>query len=269
MMLSKDAVITSNTNLFGDYYLLEVSAKGIGLNARPGQFFMLKVGAGTDPLLRRPFGLHKIVSPDSIKMLYRAAGYGTKLLTKMVKGDALNILGPLGNGFKVEKDTNHALIVAGGIGVAPMVALAEEIKRTRPDIHAACFIGGRGKDDILGVNEFRKLGLRVYVSTEDGSLPKKGYVTDPLEQYMSRFEAKGFGGWAIYSCGPTPMLRSVAAVAARHGIKNFASLEANMACGIGACMGCVVSVQDKEHGSQVYKKVCEDGPVFDAEDVVW
>ncbi len=106
-------------------------------------------------------------------------------------------------------------------------------------------------------------------STEDGSLPKKGYVTDPLEQYMSKFEAKGFGGWAIYSCGPTPMLRSVAAVAARHGIKNFASLEANMACGIGACMGCVVSVQDSKNGSQVYKKVCEDGPVFDAEDVVW
>ncbi len=268
-MLSKEAVITSNRKLFGDYYLLDVAAKGIGLKARPGQFFMVKVGSGTDPLLRRPFGLHKVVSPDSIKILYRAAGYGTKLMTRMVKGDALNVLGPLGNGFKVAKDTRHALIVAGGIGVAPMVALAEDIKNKRPDVNPVCFIGGRGRDDVLGIQEFRNLGLRVYVSTEDGSLPQKGFITASLEQYLSKFEARGFKGWAIYSCGPTPMLRSVAAVAEKHGIKNYASLEANMACGIGACMGCVVPVQDREHSSQVYRKVCEDGPVFDAEDVVW
>ncbi len=179
MMLSKEAVITSNINLFGDYYLLEVTAKGIGAKASPGQFFMVKVGPGTDPLLRRPFGLHKIVSPDSIKMLYRAAGYGTKLLTKMVKGDALNILGPLGNGFKVAKDTNHALIVAGGIGVAPMVALAEEIKNKQPDTHVVCFIGGRGKDDILGVNEFRNLGLRVYVQHRRREPPEEGLRDGP------------------------------------------------------------------------------------------
>ena len=275
MLLSESAVIRANDRIFNNYYLLEVEARGIG-KARPGQFYMVKIGTGTDPLLRRPFCLHKAVSDDVIKILYRAGGYGTKLMTRLVKGDALNVLGPLGNGFKVGGEVKRALLVAGGIGVAPMVALAEEIKDRK--IEGVCFVGGRGRDDVLGVDEFRALGFDVHTSAEDGSVGRKGYVTAPLEDYIvspspnplpSRERAKDFDGWVIYSCGPTPMMQGVAALAGRHGIKCYASLEANMACGIGACMGCVVPVIDREHGTTIYKKVCEDGPVFDTEDVAW
>ena len=286
MFLSESAVIRANDKIFNNYYLLEVEAIGVG-KARPGQFYMVKIGNGTDPLLRRPFCLHKTVSDDIIKILYRAGGYGTKLLTKLVKGDTLNVLGPLGNGFIIGGEVKRVLLVAGGIGVAPMVALAEEIKRKK--LECVCFIGGRGRDDVLGIHEFKELGFDVHTSTEDGSVGRKGYVTAPLEDYIlkhqmsqkasdlspspnplpSRERAQDFDGLVIYSCGPTPMMQGVAALADRHGIKNYASLEANMACGIGACMGCVVPVIDKEHGTTVYKKVCEDGPVFDTDDVAW
>ena len=266
MLLSESAVIRANDRVFNNYYLLEVEAKGIG-KARPGQFYMVKIGTGTDPLLRRPFCLHKAVSDDVIKILYRAGGYGTKLMTRLVKGDTLNVLGPLGNGFIIGDETKRVLLVAGGIGVAPMVALAEEIKKRK--LECVCFVGGRGRDDVLGVDEFQELGFDVHTSTEDGSVGRKGYVTAPLEDYIKENGGQGISGWVIYSCGPTPMMQGVAALAGRHGIKNYASLEANMACGIGACMGCVVPVIDREHGTTVYKKVCEDGPVFDTEDVAW
>jgi len=265
-MLTK---VVSNKNLFRDYYLLEVEGRGIGKKARPGQFFMLKVADCSDPLLRRPFCLHRVVSDDAVMMLYKAVGSGTKLLTRVLPGDPLDVLGPLGNGyFKVGKKVEHAVLVAGGIGVAPLMALADHIKNTRADVSQAVFIGGRTKDDVLGVKEFRRLGIKACITTEDGSLSRKGLITGPLEEYLAKNAGQKAKGWAIYSCGPKMMLMSVAAIAARHGIRNYASLEANMACGIGACIGCVVSVLDREQGT-VYKKVCADGPVFDAGDVDW
>lgn len=261
------ATIKDNKELFSGYYLLDIKAKGIGSRAAPGQFFMLKVSAGTDPLLRRPLSLHRVISKDSVRFLYRYVGRGTSLLSKLLPGDGVDVLGPLGSGFKVGRGVRHALIIGGGIGVAPLMALADYIKRERKDVTAAVFIGGRSREYVLGVAEFRKLGLRTYVSTEDGSIPRKGLITDSLDEYIHKYKKYGTGGWAIYSCGPKPMLMGVAALAKLHGLKNYASLESAMACGVGACMGCVVSVI--EGGVPVYKKVCDDGPVFDAEKVIW
>jgi len=263
------AKVAANDNVFKNYYLLELNARGVGRTALPGQFFMVKVGFGTDPLLRRPFSLHKIVSNDSVRLLYKDVGRGTRLLSRMVPGDEIDLVGPLGNGFRIARDVKHALLVAGGIGVAPLLGLADYIKHNRRDVTAVAFIGGRGKDDVLGIGELREIGVRTYISTEDGSLPRKGLITSSLDEYINKHKKRGTGGWAVYSCGPTPMMRGVAAIAKLHGVKNYASLEANMACGVGACMGCVVSILDKEHGTSVYRKVCDDGPVFDADTVMW
>jgi dihydroorotate dehydrogenase electron transfer subunit len=263
------AKILRNENVFRDYYLIELMAGGIGKAAQPGQFFMVKVGTGTDPLLRRPFSLHKVVGRDKVLFLYKDVGRGTRLLARMAPQEVLDVIGPLGRGFKVGREVKHALLVAGGIGVAPLLGLASHLSHNRPDVAPVAFIGGRGRDDVLGTGELRGLKVKTYISTEDGSLPRKGFITASLEEYINKHKRRGTGGWAIFSCGPTPMLRSVAALAMQHGIKNYASLEANMACGVGACMGCVVKVIDEEHDTGIYKKVCDDGPVFDADTVMW
>ena len=263
------ARVIRNDSVFGAYHHMELGAKGIGRKAGPGMFYMLKVGTGTDPLLRRPLSLHRVVSPDSVMFLYRDVGKGTSLLSRMIPGDSLDVIGPLGNGFTLGKDVRQALLVAGGIGVAPLLGFAETIMKTRNDVGVTAFIGGRGEDDLLAINEFRELGVRTYLCTEDGSAARCGVVTDSLKEYIEKYARHGTAGWTVYSCGPKAMMMSVAAIAGEKGLKCYASLEANMACGVGACIGCVVPIIDRKHGGTVYKKVCQDGPVFDTEDVLW
>ncbi len=268
------ARIRKNEELLEGYFIVDIEAEGIGLRkagrpAVPGQFYMLKAGPSTDPLLRRPLSLHRKLSDDSVRFLYRRAGRGTALLSRLIPGDEIDVLGPLGNGFPMPAGIKHALIVGGGIGIAPLMALADYISDERKDISAAAFIGGRSREYVLGADEFSRKGIETFTATEDGSLGKKGFITHILDEYIHEHKHKGTGGWAIYSCGPHPMLISVAAMAKKYGIKNYTSMESNMACGIGACMGCVIGVLDREHGSSVYKKVCDDGPVFDADDIVW
>ncbi len=279
------ARIRKNEELTSGYFLVDIEAEGIGLHeagrpaagrpAVPGQFYMLKVGQSTDPLLRRPLSLHRKLTDDSVRFLYRQSGRGTALLSRLIPGDELDVLGPLGNGFPIPTGIKHALIVGGGIGVAPLMALADYISDERQDITAAAFIGGRSREYVLGADEFRRKRIETFTATEDGSLPRKGLITHVLDDYIRehmRKDACGRStvcGWAVYSCGPKAMLISVAAMAKKYGIKNYTSMESNMACGIGACMGCVISVLDGGNGSSVYKKVCDDGPVFDADDIIW
>jgi dihydroorotate dehydrogenase electron transfer subunit len=262
-----DSVIVKNEKVFGPYYHMEVEAGGIGRGARPGMFYMLKVGNSTDPLLRRPLSLHSMVSADRIRFLYKDAGKGTSLLAKLKPGDALDALGPLGNGFTVGKNVKRALIVAGGIGVAPLLGLAEHIITHRPDIKVVSFIGGRGGEDLLAVREMSGLGVRTHLCTEDGSFARCGIVTDTLGDYINKFAPGGTSGWAAYSCGPRGMMKAVSSLCADSGIRSYVSLESHMACGIGACMGCVTSIL--VDGKPANRLVCKDGPVFPAEKVVW
>jgi dihydroorotate dehydrogenase electron transfer subunit len=263
------ALIKRNEELFSGYFLVDIEAQGVGRGAMPGQFFMLKVGPSTDPLLRRPLSLHRKLSDNSVRFLYRQAGRGTTLLSRLIAGDEVDVLGPLGKGFSIPIGVSHALIVGGGIGVAPLMGLGDYIADERKDVTAVAFIGGRSREYVLGTEQFKEKGIETFTATEDGSLPKKGFITHVLDEYISEHKDKDRGGWAIYSCGPKPMLVSVAALAKKHGIRNYTSMESNMACGVGACMGCVISVIDREHGSAMYRKVCDDGPVFDADDIVW
>ena len=136
-------------------------------------------------------------------------------MSRLIAGDEVDVLGPLGNGFSIPDGVSHALIVGGGIGVAPLMGLGDYIADERKDVSAIAFIGGRGREYVLGTEQFKEKGIETFTATEDGSLPKKGFITQVLDEYILEHKDKDTGGWAIYSCGPKPMLVSVAALAKR------------------------------------------------------
>jgi dihydroorotate dehydrogenase electron transfer subunit len=182
-------------------------------------------------------------------------------LSRRKPGDILDIIGPLGNGFSLKK--GRAIIVAGGVGVAPLVFLAEKLISLRAkssELRAEVLIGAKTKNHILCEKEFKDLGLNVTIATDDGSRGFKGRVTEALD-YLLRAKSRELP--TIYACGPAPMLKAVSAIAKKHKIPAQLSLEAHMACGIGACLGCVVKT------TQGFKRVCKEGPVFGSQELIW
>jgi dihydroorotate dehydrogenase electron transfer subunit len=226
--------------------------------AEPGQFVMVKVSDGIDPLLRRPFSIHRVPGAESgeFEILFRAVGSGTRLLARAHLGDRLAVLAPLGRGFRVSG--RRPLLVGGGIGVAPLLFLAERFleRGARPKL----LLGGRRDRDILCHDDFACLAVPFALATEDGSLGEPGLVTRLLEKELAR----NGGADAVFACGPTPMLAAIAGICARAGVPCQLSMEAHMACGVGACLGCVV-----KGASVAYLRVCKEGPVFDAEELSW
>ncbi len=220
-----------------------------------GQF--LHVKCGETSFLRRPISV-ALIQPDSPQdtaaLIFEGKGKGTRWLSRRRPGDVISVLGPLGNGFHTEPDGRY-LLVGGGIGCPPLLGYA-----VSSDKNTTAVLGFRSKDRVILEDRFRKHCKDIFLCTDDGSLGRKGFVdaqaADILEQ------DKAFT--AILACGPKPMLRSVAAVAARYGVACQVSLEERMACGVGACLGCAVKMSD---GSM--KHVCKDGPVFDASEVDW
>ena len=225
--------------------------------ASPGQFAMVKVTDGIDPLLRRPFSLHRM-SPEAsgeFEILFRAVGSGTRILARTHVGDRVDVIAPLGRGFRVSD--GPAFLVGGGIGVAPLLFLAETMlsQGLRPTLLA----GGRRDRDILCHDDFGCLAVPFRIATEDGSLGEAGMVTRLLEKELANCPQA-----TVYACGPIPMLAAVARTCAEKGASCQVSLEAHMACGVGACLGCVIQ------GTAVpYLRVCKEGPVFDASEVHW
>jgi dihydroorotate dehydrogenase electron transfer subunit len=245
-------------------------------SAKPGQFVMVKIGEELNPLLRRPFSIHRIVKNKAmVEILYKVVGKGTRILSEAKEGDFLNILGPLGNGFRIASDLNKAIIVAGGMGVAPLYFLAEKISEKKgSDI--SILIGGKTKDDILVTQRFEKLGGEVRIVTEDGSLGHRGMVSEILKD-ISILATTSFPETHCFTCGPWPMMAKVAKLAKKNKIPCQVSLESRMACGIGACLGCVIETkpwtQESNSNASIsqpcYRRVCKDGPVFNSEKVVW
>lgn len=237
---------------------MTLNAPEIAKLSQPGQFITTKIKeSGADPLLRIPLGIHR-VSKKTIRLLYKVVGEGTKLFAAKKKGEEVSILGPLGNGFKLEN--SEAIIVAGGHGVAPLYFLAEELIKKKKKVDF--FVGAGTKDHILCVKELKKIGVKVHIATEDGTQGRKGYVTALIEDYLKRVTRRVLHA-TFYACGPKPMLLSVADIAKKWGLSAQISLDAYMACGFGACLGCAVRAKNG------YKLVCKDGPVFDAEEIVW
>jgi len=259
-MIDMRAAVRFNEAVAKDLFLMGLAAPAILHSARPGQFVMLGLGEGVDPLLRRPFSICGRKDEDTLLILYRIVGRGTALLARLGEGVDLPCLGPLGRGFNPPEDGGAVVAVAGGIGIAPLVSLMQSLNR-RP---CECLIGCRTAAELVPLDGLVPPDGVIRVITDDGSSGRRGLVTDLLEERLGRKE-KPPG--LICACGPQPMLREVARLAAEAHVSCQVSLEARMACGVGACQGCVVAASAGAGGG--YLRVCREGPVFDAEEVDW
>jgi len=259
-----------NRQVADNYYKLSFEIPGAMGSICAGQFLEIRVANGTDPLLRRPFGFHRITKKGKAKIvevLYEVVGKGTEILAHKGPGEFMDVIGPLGNGFEYKDSAasnQQAIIVAGGIGVAPLMMLAEELK----GLKAIVLLGANSKNRVLCEREFKKIGCGVKVATDDGSKGHKGFVTDLLrtlpttnDQRLTTINDQRPA--TIYACGPNPMLKAVSQIAIKNNIKCQVLLEEYMACGLGVCMGCAIMTKTG------YKMVCKDGPVLNAEEIQW
>jgi dihydroorotate dehydrogenase electron transfer subunit len=248
--------VLENIVLNDDHNLLALSLPEGAGEPVPGQFYMIEVNRGNDPLLKRAFSFFRKTA-GGFQLLYRIKGRGTSLLREMKKGDTLEVLGPLGTSYPATADGQVPLVIAGGIGVASVFPfLLEQPGR------AVFFYGARSRAEILMLDELKGICKEVYVSTDDGSLGTKGNVVEMLGRYL------GDAGinpqkHVLYACGPHPMLKAVSKLSALWCVTAYISMEENMACGLGACLGCVVKTKAG------YKRVCKEGPVFKSEEIVW
>jgi dihydroorotate dehydrogenase electron transfer subunit len=260
MMITERFEIASNTKLAENTYLMALNAPDIVNNVTPGQFVMIRVTDGLDPLLRRPFSVCGLRKSDLLLILYRVAGKGTAILSEKGKGDRLSVLGPLGKGFVIPPDEKTSLLVAGGIGVAPLIFLAQRMR----DADTRMLVGYRSGSELLPMGNFALDTMEVRIATEDGSKGHHGMVTDLL---ANELEKDAIRLPNVYACGPAPMLKKVATMGFKRGFPCQVSLEAFMACGLGACQGCAVKAAPGQ--KHVYDHVCQDGPVFQNDKVDW
>lgn len=269
MIVDVAAEVIDNVRLSTDYNVLSLAAPGIAQAAGPGQFVMVKPGATIDPLLRRPFSIFEILRrdgrPAGISLLNKRIGVGTARLYEARIGDRIGCLGPLGRPFVPVRPPAEAWMVAGGVGLAPFVTLAEALKCTGATM--TMFYGGRSASDLFREDIFERLGARVILTTEDGTRSERGRVTAPLARLLS--ETPASRPLTIYACGPTPMMRAVAELGAGAGRPTFVSLEPVMGCGMGGCYSCVVPTRQRGDQAAHFVRSCLDGPVFDASTVVW
>ncbi len=268
MPTDSDAAGVANTRLSDDYCVIALAAPEIAALAQPGQFVMVRPARGTDPLLRRPFSIFEILrdasgAPSGITLLNKRIGVGTGLIYEAEPGARMACLGPLGHPFEPVESPTEAWMVAGGVGLAPFATLAEAL-HTR-GTKSTLFYGARRASELYYVDFFEKLGVEVVLTTEDGSRGIKGRVTVPLEQALRERHGRTV---QMYVCGPTPMMRAVADLAAAHNCPCDVSLEQVMGCGLGGCYSCVVLTKD--HGSAPhFVRSCLDGPVFDSRRIIW
>jgi dihydroorotate dehydrogenase electron transfer subunit len=275
MPVDVPARVLAHEALNPDHRLLTLEAPRIARAAKPGQFVMLQVQPGRDPLLRRPMSVCRV--PDRarrrIQVLYKIIGEGTRALAARRPGETVMTLGPLGNGFTLPPSARPAaaprggdaagpvVMVAGGIGIAIFPFLADALGRDARG--ATLLFGARGRSDLVFTEPLRARGVALRYATEDGSRGVRGYVTRLLEPLLDATSKP-----RLYVCGPTPMLRAVSDLAARAGAPCQLALESQMPCGIGVCLGCVVACPGDAEGP-VFRRVCTEGPIFAAGQVTW
>jgi len=275
--------ILSNIEVAESHFRMELACSEIASIARPGQFVHLLVHQRNDPLLRRPFTIYRAKN-GSIEILFQTIGRGTHLLSQKRPGDEVRVMGPLGNSFFIPDELGIAILVGGGIGIASLMMLAEELERKGK--RSLGLIGAQNYSRIFCVDEFQSVGVEVHVSTDDGSCGYHGLVTELLRQILLNYASRitfhvGFDtlrtqpkshfthhASRIYACGPDGMLKSVAQIATEFHIPAQLALENRMACGVGACLGCVLKLKSPD-GESEYKRVCIEGPIFDAQEIVW
>lgn len=247
----EDAIIIRQEEIATDIYSMWLHTEDIARFAKPGQFVALYCVDGSR-LLPRPVSICEVDIPDSaIRLVYRIAGKGTEEFSGYHTGEQLRVMGPLGNGYP--KKSKRALLLGGGIGIPPLLQLAKEL-----DCEKSIVLGFR--DECFLEEEFEAFGS-VYIATEDGSRGIRGNVLDVVRK-------KNLDAEIIYACGPLPMLRAVRQLGIARGIETWISLEERMACGVGACLGCVCKSTKKDaHTNVNNKRICTEGPVFRAKEV--
>jgi dihydroorotate dehydrogenase electron transfer subunit len=267
MLVDVEARVIRNTRLSPDYNVLALAAPDIAAATAPGQFVMVKSGRGANPLLRRPFSVFEVLRSngrvEGLTLLSKRVGVTTSMLFDSVEGDIVSCLGPLGRPFKLIDPPAEALMVAGGVGLAPFATLGEALidRGTKTTL----LYGARSGGELFYLDWFEQRGIHLVLSTEDGSIGDRGRITVPLERELQRANSADV---MIYACGPEPMLEAVAHVAARFKRPSQVSVERVMGCGMGGCYSCVIPVRDA-HAAHHYVRSCIAGPVFRGEDLVW
>ena len=242
--------------------LLRLEIPRIAAAIRPAQFVNLRVASSWDPFLRRPFSaLRRDRAGGWVDLLYEVVGPGTAAMARLRPGDALSALGPLGQAYAPPPEAGRVVLVAGGVGVVPLAFWADEEALRRGD--AVLLFGAARRGRLPDLRRLAPPDLPVEVATDDGSVGHHGFVTDLMERHLAR------GGCQVFCCGPTPMMRAAAGIAARFGVPCHVSLENHMACGFGACVGCVVEFPAETDPYCRYRRVCVEGPVFDAAQIAW
>ena len=266
--LDVDATVIANRRLSRDYNVLTLSAPEVGARTVAGQFVMVRPAGMTETLLRRPFSVFEVIrdaagAPTAISILNKRAGRTTNRLYEMEPGEPIACLGPLGRPYTPVPRGTEAWMVAGGVGLAPFATLAEAL--AAHGTPATLFYGARSDQELFYLDFFERLGVKLVLTTEDGSRGERGRVTAPLNRALAD---RPPGSIMVYACGPEPMLAAVTSIAARHAQSCEVSVERTMGCGLGGCYSCVIKVR---HDGQPphFVRSCISGPVFDGAEIVW
>lgn len=261
-MKTEDAIVIEHQEIIGGYSLLVMRSPAVAPFVQPGQFIHVKVPHLGESVLRRPFSVFR-ADGDTLSILYKNVGRGTRTLQFLRSGEAINIIGPLGNGFPPPRAGKFPVIVAGGYGMAALYLTASS-----SPVKGVAFFGGRAAKDILCVPEFQALGWEVRATTEDGSLGTEGRVTDALDPWLASRPADAAEP-EFFACGPNGMLKAVAERALARNLTAWVSLDNNMGCGVGACLTCVVKLKADNAQGWEWTRSCREGPVFECREVLW
>lgn len=270
--IQSESHVAGNAPLGKGTYRLVLREPAVAERVRPGQFVMLRSLHPGFPLMNRPFSVHNTQKSRKgewrdLEILYRVVGRGTELLSRLTSGDKVLVLGPFGNGFSVGGRWDTAVLVAGGMGIAPFPLLVKKLRERKGTKRMILLYGVKRGAERIPLNVFACRGMETITAGEDGSGDFKGLVTDRLENVLRERELKG-RRTRMFACGPDAMLARAGAEAAKFDIPCQVALEAGMACGFGVCLACVRRMRG-EGGAPVYKRVCKDGPVFEAAEVLF
>ncbi|KPJ64474.1 hypothetical protein AMJ44_12740 [candidate division WOR-1 bacterium DG_54_3] len=255
--------IISKQKLKEDIFKLTLRSPLISKTAKPGNFVHIKVSSNSYPLLRRAFSVHSVDKhKKNFEVLFKVVGKGTKILSEKSPGDMLDLLGPIGKGFSVPPKGETVMLVAGGMGIAPLWFLFGNIIEKIPKERLIFFLGAKTKKELLYCEKLKDFGVNLIVTTDDGSFGTKGLVTEVFLKEIRKRKNES-RKLKVYSCGPQEMLKKVSEISKQYDLSCQISLEGSMACGVGACWGCAVKLNNGG-----YKRVCIDGPVFEAREVV-
>ena len=257
--------VISNEEVAQDHYLLYCTCPEIAENALPGQFVHVLISGDSGILLRRPFTIYS-THDTQISMLYQITGEGTAALAQMRSGAPIQVLGPLGNAFHIPPRIEAAILVGGGAGIASLMLLAAELKKA--GVRTLGLVGAINRVRLLSVSDLRRIDVETHIATDDGSVGHHGFVTDILCDILERPQMHSFRNPRIYACGPHAMLNAVTKMVLSHNAPAQLAMENRMGCALGVCLGCVCRVRTGT-GEVEYQRVCTEGPVFDAEDIVW